>query len=45
MDWDVSPWGYWFIHAETDAYEAELVVTADASSGTPLRSVCHDIMH
>lgn len=45
VDWDVSPWGYWFVHAQTDSYEAELTVTVDPSSGTPLRYMAHDTMH
>lgn len=45
VEWDVAPWGSWFIKARTDTLEAELVVTTDPDAGTPLRCEHFLIMH
>ena len=52
ISWEVSPWGHWYMQAETAEYGVELIATTDRP-GTPLRAptraglifICRDTMH
>lgn len=41
VHWHIKPWGYWYMQAENDQYEVELVGTTD-QTGTPLRAPTRD---